>query len=86
MAETKTITVTVDGTVISAQPTVTFVPGPATQIAFTAQPVTTPVGVTLPAVVVQIEDQNGNAVSQSGTTVILALSTGTLSGTNPQVY
>ena len=39
----------------------------------------------MPAVVVQIEDQNGNAVPQSGTTVTLALSAGTLSGTNPQV-
>jgi autotransporter-associated beta strand protein len=85
VAETKTITVTVDGTVISAQPTVTFVPGAATQIVFTSQPVTTPVGVTLPAVVVQIEDQLGNAVPQSGATITLALSNGTLSGTNPQV-
>jgi autotransporter-associated beta strand protein len=84
VAQTKTITVTIDGTVINAQPTVTFVPGPATQIAFTAQPVTTAVGVTMPAVVVQIEDQLGNAVTQSGATVTLALSTGTLSGTNPQ--
>ncbi len=85
VAETKMITVTVDGTVISAQPTVTFVPGPATQIAFILQPATTPVSVTMPAVSVQIEDQNGNAVSQSGATVTLALSAGTLSGTNPRV-
>jgi len=85
VAEAKTIIVTVDGTVINAQPTVTFVPGPATQIAFTSQPVTTPVGVTMPAVVVQIEDQAGNAVPQSGATVTLALSAGTLSGTNPQL-
>ncbi len=85
VAETKTITVTVDGTTINAQPTVAFVPGPATQIAFTSQPVTTPVSVTLPAVAVQIEDQTGNPVPQSGATVTLALSAGTLSGTNPQV-
>jgi hypothetical protein len=85
VAETKTVTVTVDGTVINAQPTVAFVPGLATQIAFTSQPVTTPVGVTLSAVVVQIEDQLGNAVPQSGATVMLALSSGTLSGTDPQV-
>lgn len=85
VAEVKTIIVTVDGTVINAQPTVAFVPGPATQIAFTSQPVTTPVGVTMPAVVVQIEDQSGNAVAQSGATITLALSAGTLSGTNPQV-
>ncbi len=85
VAETKTITVTVDGTVINAQPTVTFVPGPATQIVFTSQPVTAAVGVTMPAVVVQIEDQLGNAVPQSGAAVTLALSTGTLSGTNPQM-
>ncbi|HXI71061.1 MAG TPA: invasin domain 3-containing protein [Verrucomicrobiae bacterium] len=84
VAQTKTITVTVDGTIISAQPTVAFVPGPATQIAFTSQPVTTPVGVTMPAVVVQIEDLLGNAVTQSGSAVTLALSAGTLSGTNPQ--
>jgi len=85
VAGIKTIIVTVDGTVINAQPTVTFVPGAATQIAFTSQPVTTAVGVTLPAVVVQIQDQNGNAVSQSGATVTLALNNGTLLGTNPQV-
>ena len=35
VAGTKTITVTVDGTIINAQPTVTFVAGAATQIAFT---------------------------------------------------
>jgi len=85
VAGTKTITVTVDGTTINAQPTVTFIPGPATQIAFTSQPVTTPVNVTLPAVIVQIEDQTGNPVPQSGATVTLALSAGTLSGTDPQV-
>ena len=85
VAEIKTITVTVDGTVINAQPTVTFVAGTATHIVFTSGPVTTPVGVTMPAVVVQIEDANGNAVPQSSATVTLALSAGTLSGTNPQV-
>ena len=61
VAETKTITVTVAGTVINAQPTVAFVAGLATQIVFTSEPVTTPVGVTMPNVVVQIEDQYGNA-------------------------
>ncbi|MDB6067594.1 MAG: hypothetical protein JWR26_3802 [Pedosphaera sp.] len=85
VAETKTITVTVDGTIINAQPTVTFAAGPATQIAFTPGPVTTPVGVTMPGVAVQIEDQLGNAVPQSGATVTLVLSAGTLSGTNPRV-
>ncbi len=85
VAQTKTITVTIDGTVINAQPTVVFVPGTATQIVFTSQPVTTAVGVTMPAVVVQIEDQYSNAVPQSGSAVSLALSAGTLSGTNPQV-
>ncbi|MBW8864804.1 MAG: Ig-like domain-containing protein [Verrucomicrobia bacterium] len=84
-AGTKTITVTIDETAINAQPTVTFVAGAATQIAFTSQPVTTPVNVTLSPVVVQIQDQNGNSVSQSGATVTLALSSGTLLGTNPQV-
>jgi autotransporter-associated beta strand protein len=85
VAQTKTITVNIAGTVINAQPTVTFVPGPATQIVFTSEPVTTAVNVTMPAVVVQIEDQYSNAVAQSGETVTLALSSGTLSGTNPQV-
>lgn len=84
VAQTKTITVTVDGTLINAQPAVTFVPGPATQIAFTSEPVTTPVGVTMAGVVVQIEDQYSNPVPESGATVTLALSSGTLSGTNPQ--
>jgi hypothetical protein len=85
VAQTKTITVTIDGTVINAQPTVTFVSGAATQIVFTSQPVTTPVNMTLSSVVVQIEDALGNAVPQSGATVTLALSAGTLSGTNPQM-
>jgi hypothetical protein len=85
VAETKSITVTIDGTVINAQPTVTFVAGAATQIVFTPGPVTTPVNLTMPSVVVQIEDANGNAVPQSGATATLALSAGTLSGTNPQL-
>jgi hypothetical protein len=85
VAGTKTITVTIDGTVINAQPTVTFVAGAATQIVFTSGPVTTPVNLTMPSVVVQIEDVNGNAVPQSSATVTLALSAGTLSGTNPQL-
>ena len=85
VAGTKTITVNIAGTVINAQPTVTFVAGAATQIVFTSQPVTTAVGVTLPSVVVQIQDALGNGVPQSGATVTLALSAGTLSGTNPQV-
>ena len=83
-AGTKTISVNIAGTVINAQPTVTFVPGPATHIAFSSQPVTTPAGQTLPSVVVQIEDAHGNAVPQSGATVTLAVNTGPLSGTNPQ--
>jgi hypothetical protein len=85
VAGTKTVTVTVDGTVINAQPTVTFVAGAATQIAFTAEPVTTPVNLMMPAVVVQIEDQYSNAVPESGASVLLALSAGSLSGTNPQL-
>ena len=85
VAGTKTITVNIAGTVINAQPTVTFGPGPATQIVFTSEPVTTPVDTTMPAVVVQIEDQYGNAVPQSGETVTLTLNSGTLSGTDPQV-
>ncbi len=84
VAGTKTIIVTVDGTAINAQPTVTFIAGPATQIAFTSEPVMTPVNVTMADVVVQIEDQFSNAVPQGGDTVTLALSSGTLSGTNPQ--
>jgi len=85
VAGTKTITVNIAGTTINAQPTVTFVAGAATHIAFTSEPVTTPVGVTMPGVVVQIEDQEGNPVPQSGATVTLALSGSTLSGTDPQV-
>lgn len=85
VAGTKTITVNIAGTVINAQPTVTFVAGPATQIAFSSEPVTTAVNLTMPSVVVQIEDQTGNPVAQSGATVTLQLSAGTLSGTNPQL-
>ncbi|HTB85005.1 MAG TPA: invasin domain 3-containing protein [Candidatus Sulfotelmatobacter sp.] len=85
VAGTKTISVNVAGTTISQQPTVTFVAGAATQIAFTVQPVTTPVNVTMPPVVVQIEDQTGNPVAQSGATVNLSINSGTFTGTAPLV-
>jgi hypothetical protein len=65
--------------------TQTVVPGAANKLAFTTQPVSTTAGATMASVVVQIQDANGNAVSQSGTAITLTLNGSTLyGGTNPR--
>jgi hypothetical protein len=56
---------------------VTVVPGPATRLAFSAQPVSTPTGVTLPAVTVQALDAFGNVVTSDNTdTVTIGVASG----------
>jgi hypothetical protein len=58
---------------------------PATVLAFTTQPAGATAGSTLANVVVQIQDQYGNNVSQSGTAITLTLNGSTVySGTNPR--
>jgi uncharacterized repeat protein (TIGR03803 family) len=49
---------------------VTVVPGPAARLAFLAQPVSTPTGVVLPAVTVQVQDLYGNVVLSDNTDVV----------------
>src|ERR1019366_1275946 len=73
VAEAKTVSVTIVGTLITNTATVTFTPGPANKLGFTTQPATTTAGVTMSNVVVQIQDANGNAVAQSGTPITLTL-------------
>ena len=85
-AGTKTITVTIGATPINAQPTVQFVAGAATQLAFTTQP-GGGTGGTARAIqpVVTLQDQYGNTVTGTAQEVMLAIQTdpapgGTLSG------
>jgi fibronectin-binding autotransporter adhesin len=62
-------------------------PAAASKLAFTSQPVGTNLTATLAPVVVQVQDQFGNPVAQSGTAVTLVLNNGSasmLSGTIPQ--
>jgi Bacterial pre-peptidase C-terminal domain/Bacterial Ig-like domain len=44
--------------------------GPATKLGFTTQPVNTPTGGVLPAVTVQVQDQNGNVVNSDNSDVV----------------
>ncbi|WP_224371991.1 Ig-like domain-containing protein [Hyalangium versicolor] len=86
-AEVKTVSATVNGTAATAQPQVTFVPGPAAKLAFVVQPpAQTGAGQTMtPAVQVEVLDAQGNRVTSSTLSVMLALepaaSGATLSGT-----
>jgi Bacterial Ig-like domain (group 3)/Putative Ig domain len=58
-------------------------PTAPTQLVFVVQPVDTPTGVTLPAVVVQVEDQSGNLVASDNTDVVtINVSSGPGSFTN----
>ena len=72
---------TVNGQGVASSPnaSVTTVAGTATQLAFTTQPSNVFAGSTMsPGVVVQLEDGFGNTVSQSGSTVTLGLSAGSI--------
>jgi phosphotransferase system IIA component len=59
----------------------TLAANPATQLVFTAQPVSTVVGASITNVVVQLVDKNGTNVAQSGVAITLALNKSGLSGT-----
>ena len=65
----------------------TITVGTAAELGFTGQPGSTNLGATLEPVVVQVEDQYGNPVMQSGTAVTLTLNSASgsvLNGTIPQ--
>jgi glycosidase len=56
---------------------VTVAPGPATRLAFIAQPVSTPTGDTLPPVTAQVQDAFGNLVTSDNTdSVTLGIASG----------
>jgi Big-like domain-containing protein/invasin-like protein len=85
VAETKTVSATINGTAITQQPTVTVNPGAAAALAYTTQPSNTQANAPItPAVAVDIRDQFGNHVNSSAT-VGMAIGTnpgsGTLAGT-----
>ncbi len=64
---------------------VTVSAGALTKLAFTTQPMNTTAGLTMTNIVVQIQDDSGNPVVQSGTAITLTLNGSTLySGTNTQ--
>ena len=84
-AEAKTVSATINGTLITPSAAVTFTADAASKLAFTTQPANTAAGSTMASVAVQLQDANGNAVSQSGTAITLTANGSTLySGTNPQ--
>jgi adhesin/invasin len=87
-AEVKTITATVEGTPQAQRPTVTFVPGPATALAFVAQPpASLTAGQTMPAVSVEVLDAQGNRVTGftgAMNIALVAANGATLSGTTAQ--
>ncbi len=88
VAETKTVSASVDGTTISQTATVVVVAGPASRLAVTTQPsAVAQNGVAFaqqPAV--QIQDVNGNNVGQSQVQVAVSIASGggTLGGTLSQ--
>jgi hypothetical protein len=86
-SDTITGTATISGTVgmqtILDTATVMFISGSASKLAFVQQPTNTLANDTIiPAITVQLKDQNGNNVASSGVTIRITLSygTGTLSG------
>jgi hypothetical protein len=76
-----TATDTVTATITGTQSGIVINAAAANKLAFTTPPVNTTVGATMAAVVVQIQDQFGNNVSNSGTNISLTLNGGgTLNG------
>jgi autotransporter-associated beta strand protein len=83
---TPTLTASVSGANPATQ-TETINPAAANKLAFTTQPASTNVNVTMAPVVAQVQDQYGNPVAQSGTAITLTLNNGgssVLTGTIPQ--
>ena len=82
VAEAITITATSTGSKTGTSSSITINPAAASKLAFSTQPVDTTYGTTQAGVVVQIRDLFNNNVSQSGTTISVALNeAGTLGGT-----
>jgi uncharacterized repeat protein (TIGR03803 family) len=74
-------TITVTNGSYTGSTLVTVTPGPAARLAFAAQPVNTPTGVTLPAVTVQVDDAYGNLVTSDNSDVVsLGIASGPGSG------
>ncbi len=66
----------------------TIVPGPPARLVFVQQPTSTPAGTSIvPAVSVQVRDEEGNNLPKAGISVSVSLSygTGTLTGTTSQL-
>ena len=77
-----TATDTITSSITGTQPNIVVNAAVATKLVFTTQPANTTAGVTMASVVVQIQDQFGNNVSNAGTNISLTLNGGgTLSGT-----
>jgi hypothetical protein len=73
-AEEKRVTVTVQGVVLEAQPTIRFVAGPLASLRWDVQPTNGRLGQALvPAPTLSATDANGNAISMSDVTVALRL-------------
>ncbi len=88
VAESKTVTATINATAITQQATVTVNPDNAKVLAFTTQPSNTQANAPItPAITVEVRDQFGNHVNSSAS-VAMAIGTnpgsGALSGTTPQ--
>lgn len=86
IAETKTVSATINGTAITQAATVTVTPGPPTQLCFTVQPRNTLAGVAItPAVQVTATDASGGIATGFTGLVTVAIGTnpagGALSGT-----
>jgi len=84
---TPTLTASTTGGVNLTTQQETVNAGAVSQLVFIGQPGGTNTGATLAPVVVQLEDQYGNLVLQSGTVITLTLTNGgscILTGTNPQ--
>ncbi|HZN91382.1 MAG TPA: invasin domain 3-containing protein, partial [Myxococcales bacterium] len=77
-AEAKVVTATVDGTELLQQPSLQFVAGAASKLAFTVPPSTSTAGVAIsPPVQVEIQDAGGNRVPGSTLPVTITLAGGT---------
>ena len=84
---TPTLTASTTGGINPATQLETVNVAAANKLGFTTQPGSTNLGATLAPVVVQVQDQFGNPVTQSGTAITLVLNSGgatILTGTTPQ--
>ncbi|HET9383659.1 MAG TPA: invasin domain 3-containing protein, partial [Gemmatimonadales bacterium] len=82
VAETKTVTASVDGLLITQQASVLVTPAAAQQLVFRVQPTSVTAGANLaPAVEVEILDEFANRVTSAANAVALAIATNPAGGT-----